>query len=57
MSFERIKGANATLVTLLPKLFLTALGTNDVRTPERVLVPDCIVSIVVVLPTVVLFKS
>ena len=57
-----MKGANATLVTLLPKLVLTALGINAVRTPERVLVPFCIVSIVVVipylaLPTVVLFIS
>ena len=41
----------------MPKLLLTVLGTNDVRIPERVLVPVSKVSIVVVLPTVFLLTS
>ena len=52
-----MKGANAILVTLSPKLVVTVLGTNVVRIPARVLVPDSSVVIVVVLPLVVLFTS
>ena len=48
-----MKGANATLTTLSPKLVLTAFGTKDVLTPDLLCPTLCSVVIVVssLLPT------